>query len=404
VPKAVTHSADCDSELGCSTSGSCNELFPGGSTSLSSWAARVTLERMYMLSQESNLQHCIGEQLDSNAFAVTTEDKQTTPQRNRNQERSPDYFAQVGDAIRTLREDIPSLFDKELNYSIYREDIVFKDPRNKFDGMKNYKLIFWSLRFHGKIFFSNLYVEVKRIWQPQDDVIKMRWTVHGIPRVPWEAEGLFDGISTYKLDSKGKVYEHSVDNVLLRDPPMLTNPPLLAGLNLVPGGPQQPVAGSWYVGEPSDHPVFSHAAQSLAADSTLPTTSAPAAPAASGSTAATATGAWLRGRGTVRQPIIYTGPAFIAQPLLKVHHAAEGAQQAVLPAEPQQPCTPAHSSSSTTSAATSAASSTQDWVGRFSWVRLYATLLGSQAIGQALWRVVGAEDGGGAHPGAPLAA
>ena len=58
--------------------------------------------------------------------------------------------------------------------------------------------------------------------------------MHGVPRVPWEAEGIFDGVSTYKLDSKGKVYEHSVDNMILRDPPMLTSPVLLAGLNLQP--------------------------------------------------------------------------------------------------------------------------------------------------------------------------
>lgn len=69
-----------------------------------------------------------------------------------------------------------------------------------------------------------------------------RWTVHGIPRVPWEAEGTFDGISTYRLDASGKVYEHVVDNVLLRDPPMLANP-LLAGLNLAPLQPQTPQLG-----------------------------------------------------------------------------------------------------------------------------------------------------------------
>lgn len=109
--------------------------------------------------------------------------------------------------------------------------------------MKNYKLIFWSLRFHGRIFFKKLYVEVRRIWQPQDGLICMRWTVHGIPRVPWEAEGTFDGISQYKLDSEGKIYEHAVDNVILRDPPMQGIGPLLAGLNLVPGQPQQPVPG-----------------------------------------------------------------------------------------------------------------------------------------------------------------
>ena len=39
---------------------------------------------------------------------------------------------------------------------------------------------------------------------------RMRWTVHGIPRVPWDAEGIFDGISTFRLDRKGKIYEHQV--------------------------------------------------------------------------------------------------------------------------------------------------------------------------------------------------
>ena len=126
---------------------------------------------------------------------------------------------------------------------IYREDITFRDPRNTFEGMKNYKTIFWSLRFHGRLFFKKLYVEVKRIWQPEDGSIRMRWTVHGIPRVPWEAEGIFDGISQYKLDSEGKIYEHAVDNVILRDPPMQGLGPLLSGLNLVPQ--QQPCPGGW---------------------------------------------------------------------------------------------------------------------------------------------------------------
>lgn len=89
-------------------------------------------------------------------------------------------------------------------------------------------------------------MEVRRIWQPSDGLICMRWTVHGIPRVPWEAEGLFDGISQYKLDREGRIYEHAVDNVILRDPPMQGIGPLLAGLNLVPGTPQQPVPGAWF--------------------------------------------------------------------------------------------------------------------------------------------------------------
>lgn len=237
------------------------EADDGASTSTSSHSRSVadvgmllTL-RLLERSFETSLQRRTGsnEERDvweaaATSFLVTLEDK---PQQTKNQAKSPDYYANVGDAIRTLRDDIPSLFERDLNYGIYREDILFKDPRNSFQGMKNYQLIFWSLRFHGRIFFSKLRVEVKRIWQPptDDGVVKMRWTVHGTPRVPWEAEGTFDGISTYKLDQSGKVYEHVVDNVLLRDPPMLRNP-LLAGLHLEALQPSQtPQLGSWFTDE-----------------------------------------------------------------------------------------------------------------------------------------------------------
>ena len=177
---------------------------------------------------------------------------------------------------------------------IYRDDIVFRDTRNVSQGKQNYKPIWWSLRFHGALFFSRLRVDVKRIWQPEESIIRscsatsaylchmysmaqhrlidkvpvamfycllnktsltlhislqtliaaavsfnmlaagcrLRWTVHGIPRVPWEAEGVFDGISEYKLDSEGKIYEHKVTNVQMRDPPFARSP-LSIGLNLV---------------------------------------------------------------------------------------------------------------------------------------------------------------------------
>jgi hypothetical protein len=60
---------------------------------------------------------------------------------------------------------------------------------------------------------------------------RMRWKVHAVPRGWWETEGTFDGISTYRLDSEGRIYEHYIDNVQLRDPP-ITNP-LLYGYNLL---------------------------------------------------------------------------------------------------------------------------------------------------------------------------
>lgn len=47
----------------------------------------------------------------------------------------------------------------------------------------------------------------------------VRWTVHGIPRVPWESRSRFDGTSEYKLDKNGKIYEHRVHNIALHTPP-----------------------------------------------------------------------------------------------------------------------------------------------------------------------------------------
>lgn len=129
-----------------------------------------------------------------------------------------DFYLNTGYAIRALREQLPAIFYKEPIFDIYREDIVFKDPLNNFAGIENYKLIFWALRFHGRIFFKAIWVDILRIWHPAENVIMVRWTVHGIPRVPWETQGRFDGTSEYKLDKKGKIYEHKVDNVVPTSP------------------------------------------------------------------------------------------------------------------------------------------------------------------------------------------
>jgi hypothetical protein len=194
--------------------------------------------------------------------AQLTERKNESPPSSKlsdpkNKQKKDDFYANVGDAIRTLREETPTLFQKDLTYDLYRDDIVFKDPRNAFHGKKNYKTLFWSLRFHGRLFFRVLYVDVHRIWQPEESIIRMRWTVHGVPRVPWEAEGVFDGVSQWKLDRDGKIYEHSVDNVILRDPPLSRNP-LMAGLNLLripqlAGAPQAPCPGAYFTAEAGSH-------------------------------------------------------------------------------------------------------------------------------------------------------
>ncbi|XP_024388294.1 uncharacterized protein [Physcomitrium patens] len=148
-------------------------------------------------------------------------EESVTPPSRQKQESSgkDDFYVNCGAAIRNLREELPALFYKDLNYDIYREDITFSDPMNTFSGIENYKTLFWALRFHGRIFFKALWVEIVRVWQPSEKVIMVRWIVRGIPRVPWEAQGRFDGTSEYKLDKDGKIYSHKVDNIIMNSPP-----------------------------------------------------------------------------------------------------------------------------------------------------------------------------------------
>ncbi|KAE9616063.1 hypothetical protein Lal_00017170 [Lupinus albus] len=138
---------------------------------------------------------------------------------SREEKEKQNYYVNMGYAIRTLREDFPQLFCREPKFDIYRDDIVFKDPLNTFMGIKNYKSIFWVLRFQGRIFFKALWIDLISVWQPAENVIMVRWTVHGIPRVPWESRGRFDGTSEYKLDKEGKIFEHRVDNIAMNKPP-----------------------------------------------------------------------------------------------------------------------------------------------------------------------------------------
>ncbi|ONK65825.1 uncharacterized protein A4U43_C06F1360 [Asparagus officinalis] len=146
------------------------------------------------------------------------------PAQDKEKRRRDDFYLNVGIAVRTLREDVPALFHKDLDYDIYREDITFIDPLNTFQGIENYRLILWALRFHGRVLFKEIGIGVFRVWQPSENSILIRWELQGVPRVPWETQGRFQGTSRYKLDRRGKVYEHKVDNLAFNFPRTVMKP------------------------------------------------------------------------------------------------------------------------------------------------------------------------------------
>ncbi|MEH1867076.1 MAG: DUF2358 domain-containing protein [Nostoc sp.] len=110
--------------------------------------------------------------------------------------------------IKTLKEDLPTLFEKDISYEIYTDNIYFKDPVNTFKYKFNYRIIFWTLRFHARLFFTQIYFDVHEVYQSDENTILAKWTVRGVLRVPWKAGLLFNGYSTYKLNQDNLIYEH----------------------------------------------------------------------------------------------------------------------------------------------------------------------------------------------------
>ncbi|MBN3939625.1 MAG: DUF2358 domain-containing protein [Nostoc sp.] len=119
-----------------------------------------------------------------------------------------EYKLPVEKVINTLKEDLPTLFEKDISYDIYTQDIYFKDPVNTFKYKFNYRIIFWTLRFHARLFFTQIYFDVHEVYQSAEDTILAKWTVRGVLRVPWKAGLLFNGYSTYKLNQDNLIYEH----------------------------------------------------------------------------------------------------------------------------------------------------------------------------------------------------
>jgi hypothetical protein len=105
----------------CSTSGSSRAVAAGEPALHASVEVVQALERLYLtpLDWSRGLplvtiaeEHPAAEGL---VFAAQQQQQQQKTPPPDQRERSPDYYANVGDAIRTLREDIPLLFERDLN-------------------------------------------------------------------------------------------------------------------------------------------------------------------------------------------------------------------------------------------------------------------------------------------------
>jgi hypothetical protein len=118
------------------------------------------------------------------------------------------YASRIEQAIAVLKHDLPTLFAKDISYDIYSQDIFFKDPVNTFKGKFNYRIIYWTLRFHGRLFFTELCFDLHDVQQVSENSIRAEWTVRGTLRLPWKPQLLFNGYSIYRLNNNALIDEH----------------------------------------------------------------------------------------------------------------------------------------------------------------------------------------------------
>lgn len=115
---------------------------------------------------------------------------------------------------------------REPELSIYAHNVVFEDRAGyRLYGMDAYKTIFWAIRMQASIFFSSSSVTIQSLYHDVDEgIIYLRWRVQATPR-RWmrvanaaarrgsgRSSWVSDGMSTYKLNTKGMVAEHLLDN------------------------------------------------------------------------------------------------------------------------------------------------------------------------------------------------
>ncbi len=102
-----------------------------------------------------------------------------------------------------LRQDYQH-FPHNQTYSLYAEDVVFKDPMTQFQGRDRYRqMIGWIARW-----FSDPQLDLHEIHQ-EGDQITTRWTLRWTSPLPWKPRICITGWSELVLNQDGLIRSHT---------------------------------------------------------------------------------------------------------------------------------------------------------------------------------------------------
>ncbi|MEL6776636.1 MAG: DUF2358 domain-containing protein [Cyanobacteria bacterium J06597_16] len=105
--------------------------------------------------------------------------------------------------VEQLKQDY-SRFPDAQTYSLYADNVQFKDPMNAFQGVERYrKMIDFLSRF-----FSNIQMELHTIEQPSPDMITTKWTLNMDAPMPWSPRLSIPGRSELGINNAGQISTH----------------------------------------------------------------------------------------------------------------------------------------------------------------------------------------------------
>ncbi|XP_060523560.1 uncharacterized protein C6orf136 homolog [Cylas formicarius] len=136
-----------------------------------------------------------------------------------------------------LANDLPNLFNKTFDFTIYHKDIVFEDNirhiRTK--GLYNYAKQVAFLRTVGHFKFAYVNFDILKITQhPEEGTIKVRWRIKGVSALyvmlkfwkvkVWrskeiieKSENWYDGFSVFYVNSDGVIFKHVAEKMMPDD-------------------------------------------------------------------------------------------------------------------------------------------------------------------------------------------
>ncbi|XP_011056409.1 PREDICTED: uncharacterized protein LOC105147229 isoform X2 [Acromyrmex echinatior] len=142
---------------------------------------------------------------------------------------------QLQSIVDCLSQDLPKLFVKPLNTSIYTDDLVFINNIRGVTtrGLNNYVKQLILLRIIGHMKFAYVKLDIIKItMHPESDTVQVRWRIRGV--TGWNVFTMFwkykfwkiqdaistnrdiwyDGFSTFYVNANGKIYKHIADKMM----------------------------------------------------------------------------------------------------------------------------------------------------------------------------------------------